>query len=377
MPDPVRRARLSTAAVFLLSGATLGVWATAVPLVRDRLALPAAALGGALLCLALGAFATMPVAGPLTARLGAGPVVRLGVLLSSPALVLAVLSPGYAGLCVALAAFGVGVGLTDVAMNAHAVEVEHAVGRPVLSGLHAMWSLGGLAGSAGGAALLLWLPPPVQAGVVAALCGAGMLWAAGAMFPPHPPVPAAEGAPRPAGLWRRGPLLLAGALMCASFVVEGAMLDWTGVFLHGTRGVAPAAAALGYSAFSVTMVAMRLLGDRVRTRLGGGGVLRLAGLGAAGLAAALLLPGQWGPLAGFALVGVGMANVVPVLFAFAGRQGERPAAAVSVAATLGYAGVLGGPPLLGLVAQGTSVPGALWVVAGLCGGIAAVGGRQG
>ena len=375
MPNLVHRARLATAAVFLLSGIVLGVWATQVPLIKARLALPDASLGGALLCLALGACAAMPLAGPLAERRGAASVIRLGVLLAAPALPAAAMAPGLPTLCLALAVFGMGVGAIDVAMNAHAVAVEHALGRPVLSSLHAMWSLGGLAGSAGGAALLAVLPPGREAALpallAAALAAAVLLTAPAAMLPATPRTPSPGPAPRP---WRDPGLLLVGALMCGSFVVEGAMLDWSGVYLLGTRLMPASVAALGYSAFSAAMVAMRLAGDRVRVRLGSGGALWLALLGLAGLALALLAPGRLGSLAGFALVGAGIANVVPVLFALAGRRASSPAAAIGVAASIGYAGVLGGPPLLGLIAQASSVSTALWVVAALCVGIATVGG---
>ncbi len=369
MPARLRSARRATATVFLLGGALLGVWATQVPLLKARLELPPATLGAALLCLALGACASMPLSGRIAARLGAGGAIRLGVLLACPALPVAATAPGLVVLCLALAVFGLGIGITDVAMNAHAVAVEQALGRPVLSRLHAMWSLGGLAGSAGGAALLAVLSPGAQVALAAAMAAAGMLGVTGAMLPSVPTGGEAPGR-RP---WRDGGLLLLGVLMAGAFMAEGAVLDWSGIFLLGTRGLAPALAAMGYAAFSAAMVGMRLAGDAIRVRLGAAGMLGLTVLGLPGMALALLAPGQVAPLAGFALVGVSVANVAPVLFALAGRRGTSPAACVAVAASIGYAGVLGGPPLLGLVAQAGSVGGALWLVGGLCGAVGVLG----
>ena len=166
------------------------------------------------------------------------------------------------------------------------------------------------------------------------------------------------------------------------------MADWSGVYLRGVRHVPPAAAALGYSAFSACMVAMRFAGDRVRRAIGDGGVLAGAFVAAAGLASVLLVPPgtPWakigamtgemaGAIAGFGVAGLGVANVVPALFALAGTRGPG---AVGVATTLGYAGVLAGPPLFGAVAQATSLEGAIGVSAGFCcliGGVGVLAGR--
>ncbi len=427
--------RIATTLVFLLNGCLLGAWATEVAPLRERLGLSPGALGGVLLCGAAGALGAMPLSGRLIARFGTGQVIQAGAAATCVALAGAVSAPGVWALCACLLGFGAGFGTVDVAMNAEAVRVEQRAGRPILSSVHGMWSLGSFCGSAGGAALLRVLPPSAQIALVAGTCGAALL-AAGAMLrrPREPaaarpadawpvdagpaqagsagtgPADAAPagaggagaaaargGAPGGARLWARPGLLLAGAMMSLSFAVEGAVLDWGAVYLREVRHVPVALAASGFSAFSVTMMAMRFGGDRVRARLGDGWVLRASLAATAGFAL-LLWPGPlWRSLLGFALAGAGVANVVPVLFALAGTQGAgRRAAgaahgrasdaarridearatgdAVGVASILGYAGVLGGPPMFGLIAQASSVGTALGTAGALCAAVALAGG---
>ncbi len=406
---------IATTLVFLLNGCLLGAWATEVAPLRERLGLSPGALGGVLLCGAAGALAAMPLSGRLIARFGTGQVIQAGAVASCVALTGAVSAPGVWALCACLLGFGAGFGTVDVAMNAEAVRVEQRAGRPILSSVHGMWSLGSFCGSAGGAALLRMVPPSAQVGLVAGACGAALL-AAGAMLRRPRGETAAEladagpagvgsagaaaarrGAPVGARLWARPGLLLVGAMMSLSFAVEGAVLDWGAVYLREVRHVPVALAASGYSAFSVTMMAMRFGGDRVRARLGDGWVLRSSLAATAGFAL-LLWPGPlWRSLLGFALAGAGVANVVPVLFALAGTQGAgghgtgaahgRTSAsarqidearatgeAVGVASILGYAGVLGGPPMFGLIAQASSVGTALATAGALCAVVALAGG---
>ncbi len=403
MAPDARRARIATTLVFLLTGLLLGTWATQVAPLRERLSLSASALGLVLLCAALGALLTMPLSGRLIARFGAGRVIQAGATLSCAMLVCATLAPSWPLLCAALFAFGAGFGTVDVAMNAEAVAVERRAGRPVLSSVHAMWSLGALCGSVGGSALLTVLAPGQQAvavaiPLVAALLGAGLMLhrlalagVDGATDGRPPGGPAAL-----ASLWTRPALLLTGALMCLSFAVEGAVLDWGAVYLRDTRHVPLASAALGFSAFSMAMMATRFIGDRLRVRLGDAGVLQASLLAAAGFAVVLAAPGLPLALCGFALAGAGVANVVPVLFSLAGTQGagtqgdralrestppgqpamarNRTGDAVGIASTLGYAGVLGGPPLFGLLAQATSVGSALAAAGLLCAAVGLAGG---
>ena len=398
MSHEARRARVATTLVFLLSGALLGVWATEVAPLRERLALSAAVLGGVLLCGAAGALLAMPLSARLIARFGTGQVIQAGAAATCLALAGAVAAPTLWALCLCLLGFGAGFGTVDVAMNAEAVRVEQRAGRPVLSSVHGMWSLGSFCGSAGGAALLGVVSPLVQVALVAGACGAALL-GAGAMLrrPPGGTAEAAahegvsgvsrggggsvQGVPerRGARLWARPGLLLTGAMMSLSFAVEGAVLDWGAVYLRDVRHLPVASAAAGFSAFSITMMVLRFGGDRVRARLGDGWVLRASLVATAGFALLLWAAPLWLSLAGFALAGAGVANVVPVLFGLAGNQGGAApgggtAAAVGVASILGYAGVLGGPPMFGLIAQASSVGTALGAAGALCAAVGLAGG---
>lgn len=395
MSNEARRARVATTLVFLLNGALLGVWATEVAPLRERLSLSAAVLGGVLLCGAAGALLAMPLSARLIARFGTGQVIQAGAAATCLALAGAVAAPTLWALCLCLLGFGAGFGTVDVAMNAEAVRVEQRAGRPVLSSVHGMWSLGSFCGSAGGAALLGVASPPVQVALVAGACGTALL-GAGAMLR-RPPGGTAEAAAHegvlPGGggsvrgepgrggarLWARPGLLLTGAMMSLSFAVEGAVLDWGAVYLRDVRHLPVASAAAGFSAFSITMMVLRFGGDRVRARLGDGWVLRAALGATAGFALLLWAAPLWLSLVGFALAGAGVANVVPVLFGLAGNQGGAgpgggTAAAVGVASILGYAGVLGGPPMFGLIAQASSVGTALGAAGALCAAVGLAGG---
>lgn len=397
MSYEARRARVATTLVFLLNGALLGVWATEVAPLRERLALSAAVLGSVLLCGAAGALLAMPLSARLIARFGTGQVIQAGAAATCLALAGAVAAQTPWALCLCLLGFGAGFGTVDVAMNAEAVRIEQRAGRPVLSSVHGMWSLGSFCGSAGGAALLGVVSPAAQVALMAGGCGAALL-GAGAMLR-RPPGEAAEathevgagvsrdgggsaqGVPERGGarLWARPGLLLTGAMMSLSFAVEGAVLDWGAVYLREVRHLPVASAAAGFSAFSITMMVLRFGGDRVRARLGDGWVLSAALGATAGFALLLWAAPLWLSLVGFALAGAGVANVVPVLFGLAGNQGGAApgggtAAAVGVASILGYAGVLGGPPMFGLIAQVSSVGTALGVAGALCAAVGLAGG---
>ena len=362
--------RVPISAIFLFHGLVLGAWTTQIPLLCERLSLTPGALGLALFCLSAGAMLAMPATGWLASRFGPGRVIRAGSLVACAAFVATVLSPGRVALSGCLLVFGMGFGAVDVAMNAEAVRVERRAGRNILGSVHAMWSMGSFTGSAGGSALLGLLRPGVQA------AGLAML-AAGAIVSASFWLGSGRGATAPATAhrpWRDTTLVLTGIVLCMAFAVEGAVADWGGVYLRVVRHVAVSRAALGYSAFSLCMVAMRLAGDGVRRRLGNAGVLAGAFLAACGIGLVLAAPSLLVGVAGFGLTGIGVANVVPALFALAGtRGGADPNAAVSVTATLGYAGVLAGPPLFGAVAQATSLPVALGLVAALCCAVGASG----
>ncbi|MTW11629.1 MFS transporter [Pseudoduganella eburnea] len=359
------RHRLSTRLAFLTAGLAMSAWAPLVPYAKERLELGEGPLGLLLLCLGLGSLAAMPVTGALAARFGCRKVILWSALVVCLALPGLALAPTPPMLGVILFIFGAAIGTMDVAMNVQAVMVEKASGGALMSGFHGMFSLGGFAG-AGSMALLLWLgsgPLGACLGIIA-LVGL-LLWRAAPDLLHEPE--AREGG-TPAFAMPHGAVIFIGALCFIVFLAEGAMLDWSAVFLTAERGLEEGRAGLGYAAFAVAMTAGRLTGDRVVARFGGRRVLLAGGLcAAAGFFTAVGAPTAGAALAGFVLVGLGASNIVPILFTAAGNQRAMPASlAIAAITTIGYAGILAGPALIGLVAHLSSLE---WAFAALGGAL--------
>ncbi|MCJ2022665.1 MFS transporter [Methylobacterium sp. J-067] len=360
----------STRLLFLIVGIGTAAWAPLVPHVKAQAGLSEAQLGLLLLCLGIGSIAAMPLAGAAAARFGLRPVVLFGT--GAIALPLPILANADSAWLIApcLLLFGAGMGAVDCAMNLQAVAVEKARGRPMMSGFHGLYSLGSLVGALAAGALLF---AGLGIGTTTLLAVAAIAVMFAASWPGI--LARAATADGPAFALPRGIVLAIGILCCITFLTEGSVLDWSAVFLSQDRGVDAARATLGYAAFSVTMTAGRLAGDLIVARLGRRRVLVLGGLcAAAGLALTVLVPAWEAALAGYALVGAGCANIVPVLFTAAGRQTAMPpSVAVPAVTTFGYAGVLAGPALIGFLAQATSLPTAFLAVAVLLVGVAGAG----
>lgn len=343
-------------------------FAPLVPFVKSRTGLGEGALGLLLLCLGVGSLVTMFLAGALAARFGCRRVIiASGVPLCLSLPLLASLSDPLA-LAAALLVFGGSVGAIDVTMNIQAIIVERGSGRAMMSGFHGLFSLGGIAGSVcmtaalgAGASPLAGALGVVAVIIVALACAA-----------PHLLVHASEHRPAVFAL-PRGIVLFIGLLCFVAFQAEGAVLDWSGVYLSGTQGMATAYAGLGYVAFTVTMTIGRLTGDRIVERFGGTMVIVLGGLcSASGFALTSLVSSWQLTLPGFALIGLGCSNIVPVLFTRIGRQTLMAEhIAVSAISTMGYSGILTGPALIGLVAHVTSLSAAFLFLAILQLGVAA------
>lgn len=366
---PALRERVATRIAFFIGGFAVSAWAPLIPFAKRRLALDDAQLGLMLLCLGVGSVMMMPLAGGLAARFGC----RRAILAAGTVIVLCMpvlmLAPSIPVLAVTLAVFGASVGVLDVVMNVQAVIVERASGRAMMSGFHGMYSVGGIAGAGGVAGALALGATPLAAitgtAVLAALLLAtarrGLLAQGG------------EG-DQPAFVLPRGRVLLVGAVCFAMFLSEGAVLDWSAVFLSTVRHADPATAGFGYVAFAVTMTLGRLTGDRIVQALGAFRVVVCGALvAAAGFTLAIVSASPLANLAGFALVGAGAANVVPVMFSAAGRQHDMPThLAVAAVTTMGYAGVLLGPAALGFVAKASSLPIAFGLLVILLLGVASV-----
>jgi MFS family permease len=323
-PEPapsLRRARLATATLFFANGCGLGSWVPHIPDVKIWHGLSEGALGLALLMIAAGAVAALPVAGALTARFGSRPISRAAALWFCVVLPLPLLAPDMGTLLAAFVLLGIGTGALDVAMNAHAVLIEERYGRPIMSSFHGLFSLGGLVGSALAGGPLFALP--------------------------------------------RGHFVALGAIAFVALLAEGAMGDWSAVYIRMNLSAAASTAAYGFAAFSLAMAIGRLTGDQLVARYGAAAMLIGGALiGAGALAVALIIGDPFAAVVGFAGMGIGLSNIIPVVFSAAGRlPGLAPGIGIAAVSTTGYFGFLAGPPLIGLIAEVSSLPIGLGVVA--------------
>lgn len=340
-------------AQFFVAGALFATWGVHVPTVKAHFGLDERALAVAMLAGGVGALLALLQAGRLVGRHGPRGVVLATGLACAVCIAALVTFDVYVALLGVMLVYGIASSLFDVAINAEASEIERRSGRALMSGFHGMFSLGGMAGAAAGGGLLAGGVGPQQHLLGAALCGLAVIGAGSAAMLRMEATPAAG---LPLSL-PRGALALIGLLAALGLIAEGAMYDWSVLYIQQELHSDAGTAALGYASFSAAMAAARFGGDWVRARLASVLLLRLSGaLGAAGMALALLVPHPIVALIGFALVGLGFANVVPVLFSAAARvPGVTPAHGIAAVSSLGYLGMMAGPPLIGLIAQAQSL----------------------
>ncbi len=366
-----RRRHRATRVAFLIAGIAMSAWAPLVPLAQARSGLDTGSFGLALLCFGGGSIVAMPAAGLAASRVGARPVVLAAVVVACGALPCLATVARPPTLAATLALFGAGLGALDVSMNLQAIAVERDAGHAAMSGFHAMFSAGGIFG-AGGVALALsaGVDPRVTVAAIAVALVAAAFATRGELLATRTGAPARFARPH-------GIVLVLGFVAAAAFLVEGAVLDWSAILLATVRRVPVAGAGAGYVAFSLAMTAGRFGGDRLVQRVGGRDALVAgAAASASGLAIVAFAPWTGAALAGFALVGLGSANVVPVLFTAAGRQTVMPESlAVPAMTTIGYAGLLAGPAAIGAVARASSLPIAFALLALLMAAVAATGRR--
>ena len=395
LPDPaaLRRSRAATRVQFLVLGVLIGAWGAHIPSIKAHHGLSDGTLSAVLLAAALGAVSSLFTAGRVMAALGArrtaaGAAVLGGVLLGS---VLAFQGLPMNLLLLQVVALGACMCLFDVALNTEGTTLERLGGRPVMSQLHGMFSVGGMLGAGAVAALLgVGLSPTVQLWGLGLGVGLVALVAARGMLPGQvhdqghepwqerePRQVQAQGAGQPGVLqaapqahfaWPRGPLLVIGLLILAGMTAEGAMYDWCVLYLQQELGQPQSQAALGYAVFSASMAASRFGGDALRARFDEALLLRWgATLAAAAMAVVLLSAHPVVAWLGFAVVGAGLALVAPILFSAATRvPGVSPAAAIASVTSVGYSGFMLGPPLIGALATASSLTWALGVVVLAC-----------
>ncbi len=349
-------ARWRVSAIFLLHGIMVANWFARIPAVQEKLGLRVGALGMALLFSTAGALCGMPLTSRLVGRFGSARVTRFSTIVFCLVLPLPACVTKAWMLGPSLFAFGWAAAAMDIAMNTQAVVVEHALGKPVMSSFHALFSLGGMAGSAmGGVAASLRLSPPVHLMAIVPLLIAAAAYATRDLLEDqHESTPAAipiHWTRHLASLWG------VGAIAFCVLMGEGAMADWGAVYVGSLHGVSSGVAAAGYAVFSVAMAAGRLLGDRLRSRFPETVIVRRgAVLASLGLFAGLAQGALPGALVGFACAGLGFSTIFPILTFRGGRvPGIAPQAGIAAVTAMGYAGFLFGPPVIGGLAQLTSL----------------------
>ena len=350
-PAAGRAEQHSTRLLFLLAGFSAAAWASLVPVAKAATGVNEGQLGLVLLCLGIGSLLAMPVSGVVSTRHGCRKVLMVcGVALCACLPLLASVQNVFT-LAAALFFFGAMIGTFDCVMNIQAVIVERDSKRPLMSGFHGFYSLGGLLGAATTSTIMDLGVSPFATVSAIALAGVLLL-----MLIRRHVLPYGNPAEGPPFALPRGEVL-----------VEGSMMDWSAVMLTENHGMPVAQAGYGFAAFSLTMTFGRLTGDRIVARVGRRSVVTVGGLLAmGGILLATLVPLWQAALLGYAMVGLGCSNIVPVLFTAVGRQTSMPqSVAVPAMSTLGYAGVLAGPAAIGFIAHHSSLPMAFLLVAAL------------
>jgi MFS family permease len=365
---------------FFVLGVATATWSARLPAIKAALHLSDGRLGLVLFAVPAGSVLTLPFSGRIADRFGAVRVTRIAGVATPAALIPIGLGPQTRDLAVlvaALACYGAVAGLLDVSMNACGAKLELAYGRPILSSLHAGYSIAGLAGAGiGGLSAALGIAPlPTFAVTAGALVAGGVFAGPRMIIPPPAPRPAPDAPPRSPGqismvIWVLGLLALAGQ------VGEGSAGDWSAVYLHVNLGTSAGVAAAGLAAFSVTMAAGRVAGDRLAARFGSVALVRASGLVAGlGLAAGLLIRSPAAAVTGFALLGAGLAGIFPQIVSSAVRLDPAHAGRnIGRIAAVAYSGLLAGPVAIGAVASGVGLRDALLIPAALAVLVAAAAG---
>lgn len=352
----------ATRVAFFLAGFLMAIWAAMAPFVKVSLSLDEAHLGMVLLCVGLGALVVMPVCGGIVAKRGAKyllkraffivPFLLYGINFSSNTLLTAAL----------LFVFGMVFGAIDVSMNVHAIEVDHRSEKRLIAGFHALYSLGSVIGALAMAILLnVGIGLLYAVGVLLLICIVTWGCAVNSLLPD---AGKAQGVSK-SFAWPRGFVLWLGLICFLLFMIEGAVLDWGGVFLVEEKSAAIENAGFAFAAFSTAMTLMRLIGDKLIAYAGPRNCVRYGCLvGAIMLAGCVLLSHVWLVIVLFFALGLGLANVIPIAFASTANQDEMPMSlALAAVTTLGYAGLLTGPALIGFIAKVTSLSTALLMLA--------------
>lgn len=348
--------RAGVALLFLMNGFMIGSWAPKIPEFASRLGLSEKELGLMILAFGLGSIIMMPIAGSQIARFGSSTVSKFAAVLLTPMLFLLSLTGDVWTGAIAISLFGGLIGAMDVAMNANAVATEKHMRRAIMSSCHAFWSLGGLLGASSGGFLIQKLGV-FNHSVIVTLIAALMVvlcWKIVLHDAPHPDEAKDETRSR----LPRSPLpWLIGVIALFCMIPEGAILDWGALYMRNELGASVALSGFAFAGFSLTMAIMRFAGDLIRDRLGAVMTLRICGaIAICGLAIIGLAPTTTIAIVGFALAGIGISNMVPIVFSAAGNlPGMAAGVGLSVVTTMGYSGILLAPSVIGFVAEHTGL----------------------
>ena len=362
LPDSTRGNRWATRTQFFSSGFIFATWGVHVPTVKLHYGLDEAQLGFAMLAAGFGALLGITRASRWIGRFGARQVAGVTGTLYALLISVLVVMPGYPALLALLAVFGMVTSVFDVAINTDAAQLEARADAHLMSGMHGMFSLGGMAGAvSGGAALAAGLHVQTHLMLVAAVLAITVGVSSTRML--QTPHGAADGAAEGFSL-PRGALIVMGALAALGLIAEGAIYDWSVLYLQQELGAPQQQAAFAYASFSGAMAAARFGGDALRARFAPAALLRASALLAAASMTLVLLTDQpWLALMGFAGVGVGFANVVPILFAASAQvPGVEPSRGIAAVSAAAYVGFMAGPPVIGLIARVSSLTAALYLV---------------
>ena len=361
-----RTARAAVSAMFFQQGLLVGGWALHIPLVMNRLGITESIMGLIIVVFGMGSIAAMWASGPFIDRHGSDRLTAWAAIASAFFLVGLSLAPGLVLTMVVAAIVGALIGVTDLAMNANGVVVERRYGRAIMSAFHGFWSLGALIGALASGPLIAWMGGLLHAILFATLALALALWASPRLARDAPDVSVSESADTPAFVIPHHAIVwLLGLVTLFAYVPEGAVIDWSALFLRQEVGAPLVLGGIAVASLSTTMTIMRFLGDRVRDRFGAyrtllwGGAIAAFGFAVAGLSGLEALAWSWEAraalmAAGFVVAGLGLANIVPIGFAIAGNLRSVPSGvALSFTAMCGYGGILLAPSLIGWIGERT------------------------
>ncbi|WP_336749651.1 MFS transporter [Pantoea vagans] len=357
------KTRFSTRVIFFICGFATGAWAPLVPYAQQRLALDPSLFGSLLLCMGAGSLCSMSFSGYLAGKFGCQKMICMGVFVFCCALPILAIANTIQGMMLTMFFFGAGMGLTDVTMNIQGALIEQNSTKPLMSGFHGMYSVGGITGAAGGSFILTQGFSIFQMALTFTIMIVLLMLMSAKNFLTHAFDSQGEKPKAPIRLNLRIIIMALMSIIC--FLAEGSIMDWGGIWLTTLRNLNMEFAGWGYAIFGIAMSLMRLCGDRFIHLLGKTRVLMLSSACSVIGFTIPVVTSEWEmSLLGFFLVGVGAANVVPIITSLAANEKIMPPnLTVSIVSTFAYLGTLMGPALLGFIAHQSSLSTSFSVIA--------------